>query len=104
ISYSVAQRTRELGVRLALGAREADILRLVLRHGAALASVGIAGGLTAALTASRVLAGLLYGVSPGDPLTYLGVSALLAAVALAATWLPARRAARVDPLTALRAE
>jgi putative ABC transport system permease protein len=104
INHSVTQRTREMGIRMALGARGSDLVRGVLGHGLALASVGIVLGTGAALAASRVLARLLYGVSPSDPLTYAGVVVLLAAVAVAASWLPARRATRIDPLTALRAD
>lgn len=104
VSYNVEQRTREVGLRMALGARWADVLRLVLGQGMRLAAVGvIVGGLVASALA-RVLSSLLYGVSPVDPLAYLGAMALLLAVALAANWLPARRAARVDPLVALRYE
>jgi predicted permease len=104
ISYLVAQRTREIGVRIALGAQTRDVIRLVMRQGAGLTGVGIAAGLLSALAFTRVLASLLYGVSAHDPLTFAGIAALLAAVALAATWIPARRAARVDPIQAIRSE
>jgi putative ABC transport system permease protein len=104
INYSVTQRTREMGVRMALGASASQLVRSVLRQGVQLAGLGILIGTLLAFSASRVLVSLLYGVSPGDPLTYLGVGLLLGLVTLAASWLPARRAARVDPLTALRAE
>lgn len=102
ISYSVQRRTRELGIQLALGATPAKLRRAVIARGAALVAFGVALGLGGALAASRALAGLLHGVEPTDPATYAGVTALLAAVALAACWLPARRASRLDPVTALR--
>jgi predicted permease len=104
ISYLVAQRTREIGVRIALGAQTRDVIGLVMRQGARLTAVGIALGLLGALAFTRVLGSLLYGISARDPLTYTGIAALLAAVALLATWLPARRAARVDPMLAIRNE
>jgi predicted permease len=104
ISYLVAQRTREIGVRLALGARREDILGLVLGQAGRLAAVGIGLGLLAALAVTRVLGSLLYGVSARDPLTFAALAATLAAVTLLATWMPARRAARVDPILAIRAE
>jgi putative ABC transport system permease protein len=104
MSYAVVQRTREIGIRMALGARQDDVLRLVVGGGARLAAIGIAIGLLLALGLSRVLSGMLYGVSAADPLTYGGIALLLAAVALVSSWLPARRAARVDPAVALRAD
>ena len=102
ISYLVAQRTREIGVRIALGAQARDVLRLVMGQGAGLTALGIVLGLLGAVAVTRVLENLLYGVSARDPLTFLSIAALLALVALAATWLPARRAARVDPMVAIR--
>ena len=104
IAYSVVQRTRELGIRMALGARTDDVLRLVLRQGMAPVLAGLALGLGGAAAASRVLRGLLYGVGGTDPITYAGVAAFLAGVALLASYLPARRAALADPIVALRNE
>jgi putative ABC transport system permease protein len=104
VSHGVVQRTRELGIRMALGAQAQDVLRLVLRQGLAPVLAGLGLGLVAAATASRVLRGLLYGVDGTDPATYAAVMVFLAAVALAASWLPARRAARADPVEALRNE
>jgi predicted permease len=102
ISYIVAQRRREIGVRIALGAQRGDVLSLVLRQGALLAVIGIAVGAVASLAMTRLLRGLVFGVSTTDPLAFIGVIVLLATVALAASWLPARRAARVDPMSVLR--
>jgi predicted permease len=104
IAYSVLQRTRELGIRMALGARANDVLRLVLGQGMAPVLAGLALGLAAAAAASRVLRGLLFGVAGTDPVTYAVVAGFLAAVALTASWLPARRAALADPVEALRNE
>jgi putative ABC transport system permease protein len=104
VSYSVRQRTREIGVRVAFGARDGDVLRLVLAQGVVLAGVGIVLGLVASVPLSRVVRSFLVGVSPTDPLTFVGIPALLLAVAAAASYLPARRAATVDPVDALRDE
>jgi predicted permease len=104
VSYSVAQRTREIGVRMALGAKEKDVLRLVLGEGALVIVVGLVVGLALAFAATRVVAGFLYGVGATDPLTFAGVPLLLGIVALGASYLPARRATKVDPNEALRAE
>jgi putative ABC transport system permease protein len=104
ISRGVAQQTRELGVRIALGAQPADVLRLVLWNGLKIVAIGLSIGLAASLAATRVMSSLLYDVSATDPLTFAAVGALLIAVALAACWIPARRATRVDPLVALRYE
>ena len=104
IAHAAAQRTREIGLRMALGAQIGDVRRLFLRHGLALTAAGIAIGIGVAVVLTRVISAYLFGVSPIDPLTYAVVSAVLAAVALVATYLPARRAARVDPLVALRTD
>lgn len=104
VAYSVAQRTGELGIRLALGAQRRDILRLILGENLKLVAAGIAFGLALALVLTRLLQRLLYGVSASDPLTLVGVTLLLVFVALLACWLPSRRAAKVDPLVALRYE
>jgi putative ABC transport system permease protein len=104
ISYIVSERTHEFGIRLALGAQRANILRMVLRQGLGLAIAGAAVGLVCALIVSHLMAGLLYGVRPTDPLTFGGVAILLIGVALLACYIPARRAIRVDPLVALRYE
>jgi putative ABC transport system permease protein len=104
LAYSVSQRTREIGVRVALGARQRSVLGMVIRQGMAPAAAGIAVGLAGAAALSGLLRGLLYGVSATDPLAYAAVALVLAAVALAACWGPARRAARVDPMIALRCD
>jgi putative ABC transport system permease protein len=102
LAYLVSQRTQEIGVRLAIGASPRDVVRLFLREGATLALVGLAAGLAGALAAARVMTVLLFGVTTSDPLTFASVAAALGVVALLASYLPARRAARVDPMTALR--
>jgi putative ABC transport system permease protein len=102
VSYSVAQRTHEMGIRMALGANSRQVSTLVLRQGMLLAFVGVTLGLAGSLALTRLMSGLLYGVGPNDPLTFAAVSVLLVAVTLLAQLVPARRAARVDPMIALR--
>ena len=104
IAYSTARRTREIGIRVALGAHRADVLRMILTQGMRLTLVGVGIGLIGAIAASRVLASQLFGITSTDPLTFGGVVLTLAAVALAACYIPARRAANVDPVNALRYE
>jgi len=104
MTYSVTQRTPEIGVRMALGASPGEVVRLVGRQGFVLVAVGLVTGIISALVVSQLLASLLYGVSPSDPPTYFTLTLVLAAVGLFACWLPARRATRIDPLTAIRAE
>ncbi len=104
ISYVVSQRTREIGVRIALGAESSAVGRMVLREAAALAGAGVVAGLAASWALTRLMASLLYGVSPTDPLTFAAVAGVLSLVALVASWVPAHRASRVDPVEALRSE
>jgi putative ABC transport system permease protein len=104
LSYSITQRSHELGIRMALGARAADVLRLILRQGMLLALLGVAIGLTGAWILTRWMATLLFEVKPGDPLTFGAIALLLALVALLACFVPARRATKVDPIVALRCE
>jgi putative ABC transport system permease protein len=104
LAYAVGQRTREFGVRTALGARSRDVLAMVLRQGLGLTSIGIGIGLAGAIALTRYIEGMLYGVTPLDPLTYVAVVALFAAVTSIASYVPARRATRIDTLTALRYE
>jgi len=104
ISYSVSQRTHEIGIRVALGAKKRDVLRLVVGRGVVLTLVGVTIGAGAALGLTHFLAGMLYGVRPTDPVTYLLACLLLTGVALLASYLPVRRATRVDPMVALRYE
>jgi putative ABC transport system permease protein len=104
MSSEVARRTPEIGIRMALGARPGDVLRSVLGQGAKLTAIGAAAGLAGAIVLTRYLRTLLYSVSPTDPLVLAAAAAVLAAVAMAAVWLPARRATRVDPIEALRVE
>ncbi len=104
MAYSVARRTRELGVRIALGATAGDVLRLVLGQGLGTTAIGVAIGVAGSLALTGMIRSLLFGVSAFDPLTLAAVTLLLAAVSLFACWIPARRATRVDPLEALRYE
>jgi len=104
MSYTVSQRTREIGVRMALGAGRGDVLRGVLAQGAGRAGAGIAIGLAGSLILTRFLSTLLFGVGATDPVTFIAVATLLAAVSLLASYIPARRATRIDPIAALRCE
>jgi ABC-type antimicrobial peptide transport system permease subunit len=104
ISYSVSQRTREIGIRMALGAQRTEVTRMFVRYGLTLAAIGIGCGLAAAVALTRVMASLLFEVSPMDPATYAAVCVSLAAAAMLASYVPALRATRVNPVTALRAE
>jgi ABC-type antimicrobial peptide transport system permease subunit len=104
LAYMVEQRAHEMGIRLALGARREDVVRLVLAEAAPMVGIGVALGLGSAFVLARVLRTMFYEVAPGDPVTFAGVAVLLVTVAMVAALVPARRAARVDPLVALRME
>jgi len=104
VSFTVSQRTNEIGIRMAMGAAQSSILRMILRQGVWIISGGVAAGVLLALAISRLVANFIYGVSPYDPLTYVSVTAILGIVALLACYFPARRATRVDPMIALRYE
>jgi predicted permease len=104
MAYAVAQRTREIGIRMALGAARADVLGLMLRQSLAVIGIGLVIGLGGAAAVTRYLRGMLFGITPLDPTTFVGVSLLFFAVATFATWMPTLRALRIDPLTALRRE
>jgi ABC-type antimicrobial peptide transport system permease subunit len=104
MSYAVSQRRREIGIRLALGAQQPALRRMFVRHGLRLSAVGVAVGLCASAGLMRLMKSLLFGISPLDPVTYAAVPMVLAAAAMIASYLPARRAASVDPVEALRAE
>ena len=102
MSYGVSQRTREMGIRVALGARQSDITKLVTSTGARLAALGIAIGIVAAAISSRLISSLLFGITATDPITFVLTAVLLGAVTLLASYIPSRRAARTDPISALR--
>jgi putative ABC transport system permease protein len=102
MSYSVAQQTREIGIRMALGAQRSDVLKMTVGQGLRLVLTGVAIGLAAAFVLTRVMATLLFGVSPTDPLTFIGISIVLIGVAVLASYIPALRATRIDPMFALR--
>jgi putative ABC transport system permease protein len=104
ISYAVSQRRREIGIRVALGAQQGELRRMFVRHGLGLAGIGVGVGLMAAVGLTQLMKSLLFGISPLDPLTYAAVPLVLAAAAVLASYLPARRASAVDPVEALRAE
>jgi ABC-type antimicrobial peptide transport system permease subunit len=104
IGYEVTERTHEFGIRMALGARADTVRRLAMRHGLTPAFIGVVIGLAGALATTRLASSMLYGVEPRDPLTFVGVVVLLVLVALGASWLPAKRATRVEPIIALRAD
>jgi putative ABC transport system permease protein len=104
MSYAVSQRTQEIGLRIALGAQRRDILGMIGRRGAVLVASGLTLGLLAALAAGRLVSDFLVGITPSDPITFVGVSLLLATVACVATYIPTRRATKIDPMVALRYE
>ena len=104
LAYVVSQRQRDIGVRLALGARPGAVLQMIVRRGLVLALAGVATGIAGSLAMGRVLSTVLYDVQPGDPLTLVAVTTILLGVAALASWIPARRAARVDPVVTLREE
>jgi putative ABC transport system permease protein len=104
LSYSVSQRMHEMGLRMALGANARDLMRLVVGQGIRVALAGVAAGLLASVAATRLLVGMLFAVSPLDPLTFMVVAVVLVAAALLASFIPARRATKVDPMVALRYE
>jgi ABC-type antimicrobial peptide transport system permease subunit len=102
LSYMVGQRTKEIGVRMALGAQRVDVLCMVLRDGARMTLVGVVVGVVGAMGLTRLMASMLFGVKPMDPLTFIAVTSLLCAIAMLACYVPARRAMKVDPMEALR--
>jgi putative ABC transport system permease protein len=104
MAYSVIQRTQEIGIRIALGAQTGNVLKMVLRQGLKLTALGLALGLAAAYALTRYMQSMLFGVKPADPVTFAAIALLVIVVAIAACWIPARRATKVDPIVALRSE
>jgi putative ABC transport system permease protein len=104
MAYAVTRRTHEIGVRLALGAKPADVVRLLVGQGMVQIGIGVLAGVVAATAVTRSMAGLLFGIAPNDPWTFVAVSVLLVLIGIAAAWIPAHRATRIDPVSALRAE
>jgi ABC-type antimicrobial peptide transport system permease subunit len=104
VAYAVAQRTRELGIRMALGAAPGDVRRMVIAYGGKLAAAGLVIGLVGSFALTRLISKLLFGVAPTDPVTFVSVSVILLGIGVLASWLPARRATRIDPIAALRAD
>jgi ABC-type antimicrobial peptide transport system permease subunit len=102
VSYSVTQRTREIGLRMALGARPSGITGMVIKQGMVLTAIGVGAGLAGSLATTRFLAGFLFGVAPTDPITFAAISSVMAGIALLACYLPASRAMKIDPMVALR--
>jgi ABC-type antimicrobial peptide transport system permease subunit len=103
LAFSVSARTGEIGIRMSLGARSGQVQRMILQEGGTLLAIGLLLGVTAAFFVARVIQGLLFGVAPHDPATFVGVVVLMAAIGIGACWIPARRAARIDPVIAMRA-
>jgi ABC-type antimicrobial peptide transport system permease subunit len=104
MAYAVTRRTREIGIRIAMGAQPSDVLRLIIKQGLSLALIGVGAGLVGAFALTRLMTDLLFGVSARDPLTFTVIAFLLTFIMLLACWTPARRAAKVDPMVALRTE
>ena len=104
VAFFVTRRTQEIGIRMSFGAKRGNILRLVVCEGARMAAFGVVIGIAASLVVTRLMSSLLFGISPTDPLSFIGVAALLSAVVLLASYIPARRAMRIDPMVALRYE
>jgi ABC-type antimicrobial peptide transport system permease subunit len=103
LAFSVSARTNEIGIRMSLGADSGRVQRMILREGGVLLAIGLVLGVAGAFFAARLIQGLLFGVAPYDPATFIGVAAMMAAIGIGACWLPARRAARIDPAITMRA-